>query len=82
MVNWKIKKLLELHGISAYKLGLEFERLRPDAGRSVMANNAYRLTRETIKRPDFETLDLLIQALRNLTGQEVNVQDILEFIPD
>lgn len=82
MVSWKIKKVLQENDISAYKLGLEFESMRPESGRNVMANNAYRLAREALKRPDLETLDLLVTALRNLTGKEITISDILEYTPD
>jgi hypothetical protein len=76
-VKWKLKEYLEARGISAYKLATTVEERTQEA-------SVYRLVRkgETQKRIDLASIAVVIDGLRELTGEAVNIEDILEYHPE
>lgn len=72
MIRWKLKQLLEQHGLSVYQLAKALEG-------KVSANAVYHAARESITRVNFETLATVIAALRDLTGKPVVVGDLMEY---
>lgn len=71
----KLKEFLEERDISVYRLAQETEG-------SLSRTSLYSLTSQTSppKGILFESLDTLIPALRELTGEEVNIEDLLEYV--
>jgi len=74
-VRWRLADYLERHGLTAYALGKEIGITR--------MNTVYRLARRGSEpvRVDLETLGLVISSLRKLTGEDVQLTDILEYDP-
>ena len=70
----KLKEFLEQRGITVYKLAQQTE------GR-LSRTSLYSLTSETSppKGLLFETLDVLIPTLREMTGENVQIGDLLEY---
>ena len=69
-VRWKIKELLEEHGLTPYRFWQE----------SGLANRtAYRLVNGETTTVNTETLDAAIRTLRKLTGRAVDIPDVLEY---
>lgn len=74
MVEWQLREYLDVHGLSVY-------RLVKATGGALSTTGVYNLSRGT-KQVKLETLDLIITALRDLTGHDVKVGDILRYIPN
>ncbi len=74
-VRWRLADYLERHRLTAYALG-------KDIGVTRM-NTVYRIARRGSEpvRVDLETLGLVISSLRKLTGEDVQLTDILEYDP-
>lgn len=73
-IRWKLKEYLNQRGVSAYKLA---ERSNGRLSRT----GIYRLTADDLKAVRFESLAVIIPALRELTGEEVQISDLLEYVP-
>lgn len=69
MTVWKLQSYLESHGLSAYEL-VQASKLAP--------NTVYGAARGKTKAVRLETLEAMVKALRELTGQHVSVADLLE----
>jgi hypothetical protein len=74
MIVWKLKPFLEQHNISAYALA---KQVAP----KLASNTVYSLVRETPKRVDIESLELILIALKELTGKKVDIPHLLEYKP-
>jgi DNA-binding Xre family transcriptional regulator len=72
MITWKLKTFLEQNNISAYALAKE-------VGSKLSANTVYSLVRDTPRRVDLESLETLLNALRQMTKQNVQVGHLLEY---
>ena len=72
MIMWKLKDYLDEQGITPYKLAQQ-------TGEKLSQNAVYRLAGPDVSRFDRESLDVLIEALRELTGKAVKVSDLLEY---
>jgi hypothetical protein len=72
MILWKLKPFLEQHNISAYALAKE-------VAAKLSSNTVYSLVRETPKRVDIESLEAILVALRDMTGQKVDIHHLLEY---
>jgi DNA-binding Xre family transcriptional regulator len=70
---WRVKEFLEAHGISAYRLMKEAD---------LAQGTAYRLANNRANGLNLETLDAVIEALRQLTGKRVLLADLLEYQED
>lgn len=72
-IDWKLRQFIEQHGLSA---------LSVETKAGIGRNAIYRLLRDDgPDRIDRQTLARLIFALRELTGREVNVGDLLDYLP-
>jgi hypothetical protein len=75
-VKWKLQEVLQHHNIRPRDVETEAIRLGYNFGK----NTIYRLLKDdgpiNVNR---ETLSVLIAALRSLTKQQVEVEDILEY---
>ena len=72
-VKWKLKEFLDEHGVTAYKLSQQSQGRLSQTG-------VYRLTAPDIKAVRLESLATLIPALRELTGEDVDISDLLEYV--
>jgi Cro/C1-type HTH DNA-binding domain len=72
MIVWKLKPFLEHHNISAYALA---KQVAP----KLASNTVYSLVRETPKRVDMESLEMILIALKELTGKKVDIPQLLEY---
>ena len=70
--KWKLRDFLEAKGITVYALSKELEG-------QVSITTLYSLKNRRPKRLDLEGLDALIPALERLTGERVELTDLLEF---
>ncbi len=68
-LDWKLKSVLEQHNITVYRLA--------DVS-GVPRNTLYKLVNKEPARVDLGTLDAVLNALDELTGERVNVTDLLE----
>ena len=73
VIRWKVKEFLQAHDITPY-------RLMKDSG--LAQGTAYRLANNDVGAVNNETLDAVIKALRERTGEEVKIQDLVEYYPD
>lgn len=75
-IRWRLADYLEERGLSAYAVGKAM-------GTSYM-NTVYRMARrgDEPARVDLPTLSRVIDGLRKLTGEEVQITDILEYQPE
>lgn len=72
MIRWKLKEVLEEHGITPY-------RLMVDSG---LANSTiYRLTSNKSESVQGPVLDKVLNSLCKLTGKPIGVGDVLEHLP-
>ncbi|WP_191240919.1 helix-turn-helix domain-containing protein [Deinococcus ficus] len=73
MVEWQLREYLDAHGLSVYSLVKA-------TGGALSTTGVYNLSRGT-KQVKLETLDLIITALREMTGHDVTVGDVLRYTP-
>lgn len=75
-VRWRLADFLETRNISAYSLGKAIGTAR--------MNTIYRIARkgEEPTRVEFGVLAAVLDGLRKLTGEDVQIADILEYVPD
>jgi hypothetical protein len=76
IVRWRLADYLEAHNLTAYALGKSIGGAR--------MNTVYRIARrgEEPTRVDFLILAHVLDGLRKLTGEDVQLADILEYVPD
>ncbi|WP_216322935.1 helix-turn-helix domain-containing protein [Deinococcus aestuarii] len=74
--RWKLADFLKARGFSAYAL--------VKASGVKQPNTIYRIARPGHEptRVDLPTLTLILDGLRQLTGEDVQIGDILEYHPD
>lgn len=70
MVSWKLKSTMDAHGITRYAL-------QKEAG--VAMNTLRAMYDGETRRPDLDVLDSIIQALRRITGKDLDLNDVLEW---
>lgn len=75
---WKLDNMLQTSGVTPAQLEREIIRLGYEFG----AKTIYRFTGEGPINLNKRSLEAIISALRSLTRQEVNVQDLLEYRED
>ena len=75
-MRWILPKFLEQHKLTAYRLARAVDRKRE--------NTIYRLAREETDPAsvNFDVLKEILDALRELTGKNVQVTDLIQYIPD
>jgi DNA-binding Xre family transcriptional regulator len=70
-INWKVKAILEAHGITPYKL-------RQESGLSVVVT--YAIANNEHQALDTGVIEKLIPALRRLTGDDrIQIGDVVEY---
>ena len=69
-VRWKVYEILEAHDISIY-------RLMKESG--LAQGTVYRLVKGDTSTVNAETLDRVMTTLRRLTGQQLQISDLLEY---
>ncbi|MDQ3397157.1 MAG: helix-turn-helix transcriptional regulator [Deinococcota bacterium] len=74
-MRWKVKEVLEANDLNTFAL------VNKTHGK-LSHNTVYALARGEPKRIALETLQEVIEALSDLTGRPVNVQDLLEYAPE
>lgn len=76
VVRWRLADYLEKRGLTAYALGKAM-------GTSYM-NTVYRMARrgDEPTRVDLPTLSSVLDGLRKLTGEDVQIADVLEYVPE
>lgn len=74
MIKNRVPEILAQNNLSAGKLEREL------AGK-VARNSVYSWTRGTVSRVDLDTLANVITALRKLTGQPLQIQDVMTYEP-
>lgn len=67
--------IMAIHDLSAYDLAKEAEKL------GISRATAYGVVAGKVN-PSFASLSVLIQALSNLTGKELNVGDVIRYVRD
>ena len=75
-LHWHLADYLETRQLTAYALGKAM-------GTSYM-NTVYKMAKKGKEpsRVDLPTLLRILDGLRKLTGEEVQLSDILEYVPD
>ena len=73
-IRWKLPGYLRAHGISAYRLATTVDR-------HTRMPTIYRLAKDTteLSRIDMNVLATVIEGLRELTGEDVQVSDLIEY---
>ncbi|MBI3961843.1 MAG: helix-turn-helix transcriptional regulator [Deinococcus sp.] len=69
----KLREYLDTHQLSAYQLAKEVEGMSPKTVYAYAAGS---------RQPSIENLEKLITTLRKLTGESVDVSDLLEYQPE
>lgn len=76
VMRWTLSNFLEKKGLTRYAL--------VKASGISQPNTVYRIARlgHEPTRIDIPTLKAVLDGLRKLTGEDVQISDILEYIPD
>ena len=76
-IKWKLSEFLEAHDLTAYRLATTLDT-------HTRAPTIYRLAKKDVElsRVDFNVLATVIDGLRELTGEDVKVSDLLEYRED
>lgn len=73
MIRFKSAKVLEDNDITRNALARE-AKVRPNA--------VYEMCDNQTKLVDLQTLDKLIETLREMSGKEIFLSDVLEYVPN
>ncbi len=71
-IHWKLKELLKAEGVSVYRL---YQELAKHVSRTAL----YTWTQKTPQRLDLEVLAWVMWGLKEITGKEYKVGDLLEY---
>lgn len=77
-VIWKLPEVLKEHQISVYRL----ERTMVTRGTPMSPATAYRWAKELPQSINIANLKGVIEALRELTGEDIRLEHLLEYVPD
>jgi len=69
-VRWKLRPILEAHGITPYRLMRES---------GLAQGTVYRLVKGDTSTVNTDTLDRVMVTLRRLTDEHVEITDLLEY---
>lgn len=69
-MKWKLKQYLEEHGLTPHALSRES---------NLSTATIYPMARGQAERISLQTMDRVIDALRSLTGERVDIADLLEY---
>ena len=76
VIAFKLQEFLKAHNITPYEFGKHLEE------KGVMSAVAVRKFAKSDRYPRDTSLSILIAGLREYTGKNVEVSDLLEYIPD
>lgn len=74
-LEWKFKEYLKQHDVTPY-------RLQKELGGQVSHRLSYDWARERPERLHLAVLERVMAALEDLTGEPVEIGDLLTFVPD
>ena len=72
MIRWKLRAFLNEHSLTPYRLA------KATHGK-LSLNAIYNAVAVDLTAIKFDSLNILIDALRDLTGKEVGVVDLIEY---
>jgi DNA-binding Xre family transcriptional regulator len=70
-IRWKVKAILNDHGITV-------NQFKNESG--LAQGTAYRLARGETDTINSKTFEATIETLRRLTGKEINIADLVEYV--
>lgn len=73
MIRWKLKALLEAYNLTPYRLA------KATHGK-LSLNAVYNAVADDLTAIKFESLGTLINALRELTGKQIGVENLIEYV--
>ncbi|MED1874163.1 helix-turn-helix transcriptional regulator [Brevibacillus agri] len=73
MIRFKLLDFIEENGITRGALARE-AKVRPNA--------VYEMCDNKTKRVDLDTFDKILETLSNMTGRDVILADVLEYVPN
>lgn len=73
VVKVKLREFLRDRGLSAYRLAKRVDGVSPKTVYAVSAGRA---------RPSLDALGKIVDALREMTSEEIQPADLLEFVPE
>lgn len=72
-MKWTLKSYLDRHNLTPHQLALEAK---------LSVNTVYPMARGQAERISLQTIDRVISALRSLTGERVDIADLLAYGPE
>lgn len=72
-LRWKLRELLDKHAITPYRLTKES---------GLAFSTVYRITSGNTDALHGKTADAILTALHRLTGQQFELSDIVEWLPE
>ncbi len=75
MIRWKLKTVLKEYNLTPY-------RLAKATNGKLSLNATYNAVADGLTGVKFESLSIIISALRVLTGRQIGVEDLFEFVED
>jgi len=72
-VTWNVRPILERHNITPYRLMKESK---------LAQGTVYRLVNGDTRSLNADTLDKVMAALRRLTGEHIEIGDLLHYEPE
>lgn len=73
MIRIKVGEFIDDAGLSRNAVAREAK---------IRSNAIYEMASNETKRLDLETFNKVIETLRNMTGRDVTIADMLEYTPD
>ena len=76
-IKWKLAEFLDAHNLTAYRLATTLDS-------HTRTPTIYRIAKKNVElsRVDFTVMASVIDGLRELTGEDVTVSDLLEYRED
>lgn len=75
MIRWKLKAILEEHGLTPYRLA------KATKGK-LSLNAVYNAVTDDLTAIKFESLGTLVNTLRELTGEPIGVENLIEYVEE
>jgi len=77
-IRWKLPDLLKQERVTANELAVT---INEQLGTKLARNAVYRIAKDP-KRPDLETMAVVIAALERITGKRFEIADLMEYDRD
>ncbi len=75
MIRWKLKAILKEYGLTPYWLA------KATNGK-LSLNAVYNAVADDLTAIKFESLGILIDTLRELTGNQISVENLIEYVEE